>query len=246
MPASAIFLAHPGGGLSSPTLRWALACSLGLHGLLLALGSWQQPTLPAVPQVVQVALSGGRPAAVDNSVRKSVDSAPAPVLPKEKARASGAVLSTPSSREAAPLLVPAASAPVAAGLAPTAESGRPAPSSGQAGSVGERTGAVAREGVNAEVLTQYRLALGLEARRFKRYPRLARERGWEGRVELRIQVLPGGAVVPVVQRGSGFAVLDEQALEMLERAIRATPLPEALRGRSLQLELPIAFSLNDD
>jgi protein TonB len=206
--------------------------------------------LPAVPQVVQVALTGIRPGvAVDNSVRKVVDTPP-PVPSKVPAKAREVAPPAQLRQVTSPVLTSAANkeggAPaLMAASVPTVSSSVASPATSSASS-SERPVGATRDGVAVDTLSQYRLALGLEARRFKRYPRLARERGWEGRVELRIQVLSNGLVVPSVQRGSGFAVLDEQALEMLERAVRATPLPEGLRGRSLQIELPISFSLTEE
>ena len=41
------------------------------------------------------------------------------------------------------------------------------------------------------------------------------------------------------------ALLDEQALEMLGRAVAQTPLPESLRGRHFTVTLPIRFSLEE-
>lgn len=104
-----------------------------------------------------------------------------------------------------------------------------------------------REGVSANDLRQYRLSLAIAARRFKHYPALARERGWEGTVALMLavrshQVTPGVSVV----RSSGHPALDRQAQEMMAQAARVTALPEGLMGRDFQIELPVQFSLDDD
>lgn len=51
-----------------------------------------------------------------------------------------------------------------------------------------------------------------------RYPDLARERGWEGRVELRVTTGPDGRVMgAILSRSSGYAVLDDSALEAVLR-----------------------------
>ena len=95
-----------------------------------------------------------------------------------------------------------------------------------------------------DALRAYTIALGASASRLRRYPPLARERGWEGRVEVAVILLPG-LVVPRVglRRGCGHELLDEQALEIVRGAVAAVPLPEALRGRSAAVRLPIEFSL---
>lgn len=104
-----------------------------------------------------------------------------------------------------------------------------------------------REGVRADDLRQYRLSLAISARRFKHYPALARERGWEGTAEVALDVntlLPVPEVVLV--RSSGRGVLDEQALEMMTQAARVTSLPQSLKGRDFRVLLPVKFSLEGD
>lgn len=125
---------------------------------------------------------------------------------------------------------------VAAPVLPLAQAGGPA--------VGNEAGA--REGVSADDLRQYRVSLASAARRFKRYPALAREQGWEGTAEVAIRfraALPSPDVVLV--RSSGRELLDEQAIDMLAQAARATALPESMRGRDFEIPLPVKFSLDE-
>ncbi len=118
-----------------------------------------------------------------------------------------------------------------------------------AGSVPVSKGASAplREGVSADDLRHYRLSLATAAKRFKRYPGLARERGWEGTVEV---ALMGNALLPdpeiVLVRSSGRSLLDEQALATMAQAARATTLPEGMRGRNFRVQFSMKFGLNDD
>jgi TonB family protein len=94
------------------------------------------------------------------------------------------------------------------------------------------TSNVPSEGASADDLRQYRVALAIAARRFKRYPLLARERGWAGRVEVAVNLSAWqpNPRLSLVQ-SSGHAALDEQALSMIEQASATTTLPESLRGR---------------
>ena len=110
-----------------------------------------------------------------------------------------------------------------------------------------RTSEVVRDGVSAEDMRQYRSAVGKAARRFKRYPALAKERGWEGTVELEM-VFRAALPTPEISlaRSSGYPVLDEQAREMMVKAARATVLPESMRGKDFRFSLPISFELSDD
>ena len=65
---------------------------------------------------------------------------------------------------------------------------RPDPGPVSAQPAGSGVAAVAREGLSADELRHYRMSLASAARRFKRYPLLAKERGWEGTVEVAVNV----------------------------------------------------------
>ena len=93
-------------------------------------------------------------------------------------------------------------------------------------------------------IQQYRISLAKAARRFKRYPALAKERGWEGvvEIELRTSSLLQSPEIDLL-RTSGYLLLDTQALEMVTRAVRVTPIPEGLSGSDFSILLPIRFSL---
>lgn len=84
------------------------------------------------------------------------------------------------------------------------------------------------------------------AKRFKVYPPLARERGWEGTAEIAIET--GSLAAPAeiaLLRSSGKKIIDQAALEMITQAVRATNLPEGLRGQPFRVVLPVQFSLDD-
>ncbi len=99
---------------------------------------------------------------------------------------------------------------------------------------------------NAEGIGEYRLGLAREARRFKRYPTVARENAWTGVVVLMIQGAASSAVPIVsIDQSSGHAVLDAQALEMLEKATRLATLPDSLKGKRFAISLPIHYRLDD-
>ena len=155
-------------------------------------------------------------------------------------------------REPSPLV--ASAAPVAASASDTdAASEAPAPvaqstpvSMSAGGSAGQVSATEVNAGVSADDLRQYRVSLASAARRFRRYPALARERGLEGTVEVAVRftsALPAPDVVVV--RSSGHDLLDEQAQRMMAQAARTTTLPEGLRGRDLEIPLPIKFSLDE-
>lgn len=117
---------------------------------------------------------------------------------------------------------------------------------GDAGSTQPGVSAPASQGLSADDLRQYRMSLAIAARRFKRYPALARERGWEGTSQVAINLI---AALPTPQiallDSSGRKALDEQAVEMITQAARVTELPEVLKGRDFRVVLPVKFSLEE-
>ena len=224
----------------------ALLLSLLLHLLLVFGWRWVPLWVRALPtsgapQAMQVVVSARSAEPSDTRVPTPVPAAarpqaskplaetrvPTPVLAVEK---TSNVLAPAVVR--APVVTQAQESP-AVSLAAAPDSTRGAP-------------AAAGDGVSADGLRQYRIELAGAARRFRHYPAVARSRGWEGVAEVVVSVNVGVPVPSVRLQGtSGHALLDEQALEMLTRAVAATPLPESLRGRSFSVPMPIRFSLEE-
>ncbi|HET7201044.1 MAG TPA: energy transducer TonB [Burkholderiales bacterium] len=98
---------------------------------------------------------------------------------------------------------------------------------------------------DAGLLEAYRLALIDAAKRYKRYPVQAMERGWEGRVEIRVVVDANGAIKnALVKTSSRYQILDAQALDMVKRAFNAlTQVRPAPRGREFTVDVPVIFEL---
>jgi len=83
--------------------------------------------------------------------------------------------------------------------------------------------------------------------RFRHYPRLARERGWEGTAQFTISYMSTQSAPKItLTRSSGYKILDDQGQEMIRRALNVTPLPDDLKGRDFHLPpLGIEFVLQD-
>jgi protein TonB len=104
----------------------------------------------------------------------------------------------------------------------------------------------ARDGVEADALNRYRLALGAEARKARRYPEVSRTRGQEGTAEVYVVLSrAGGSASVIAGKSSGSPTLDEGALVMVRMAAERTPVPPELQGRNLKIPLRIRFSLDD-
>jgi len=98
------------------------------------------------------------------------------------------------------------------------------------------------EGFDPGLLNAYRLALIDAAKRYKRYPPQAMDRGWQGRVEIRVVIGADGTIKrTLVKTSSNYQILDDQALDMVKRAL--TGIPSALRGREFSVDIPVIFEL---
>lgn len=100
------------------------------------------------------------------------------------------------------------------------------------------------DGLDADGVRQYRLALATQARRYKRYPARALEANIGGTVEIRLAVATGGLPQDVqLARSSGNDLLDDAALDMIRKAAPRTTVPELLRSRAFVVSLPVVFDL---
>lgn len=76
------------------------------------------------------------------------------------------------------------------------------------------------------------------------YPRLARRRGWQGVVRLRVRVSPDGRVIEAsVDQSSGYQVLDRAALEAVQ-GWRFTPAVRGGHPVESVVVVPVRFALD--
>jgi TonB family protein len=173
--------------------------------------------------------------------------APAPVraapaakaAPQKPAPAPPILSAEPAKQAAEPaFVVPAQPAPSSAPPALGANvAGLPRPSAAAPAAGGLDPGAVGR----------FRLELMEMAKRYKRYPRIAQDNNWEGRVELRVAIGGDGAISAfTVKKSAGRTVLDDEAQAMLRTAHARITVPPALRGTAFNLDIAVDFYLKDD
>ena len=95
-----------------------------------------------------------------------------------------------------------------------------------------------------EVSLRVRERLNHDLQRQFSYPRLAVQRGWEGEVVLAMRLTASGRIEQVrLAHSSGYAVLDESAIDTLRRVGAVTEAVEWLAGRNLELTLPVLYRL---
>jgi len=101
---------------------------------------------------------------------------------------------------------------------------------------------------DSQALQNYlRGVLQTELARHLRYPRMARERGWQGTVLVGVMIAPNGALIATrLFRSSGYALLDEASLSGLSH-VRSLPMFAVARQTDpVEVILPIQFQLTDN
>jgi TonB family protein len=106
---------------------------------------------------------------------------------------------------------------------------------------------VAKQGLDEEELRSFKLALTKVAARYKWYPPVARERGIEGVVSVRVSIGESGqdTLDVAVIRPSGEPILDHAALQMMWDASRRVETPPQLRGQVFWVVVPVDYRLGD-
>ena len=90
---------------------------------------------------------------------------------------------------------------------------------------------------------RYGREISVEAAKLRKYPPAALSGHMQGSILLSVRVSQSGEVSVSVRRSSGFDVLDNQALLMVNQAVKNVSLPPALKNQTKQLFIPIQFSL---
>ena len=233
---------------------WALAASLVLHAVVLAvrMPEFSGPAEFAAPVIV-AHIVRIEPYVEPPAAQKAPEVAPPkPKAEKPKPRAVekpapvAVPAAEPQAPPPAPVPAPTPAAPPVAAAPPAAEqspaASQPAPEAPRSASAP----AVQVVVPDTTTIAQYRQRLISEAVRYKRYPPRAVDNGWEGDVVLRINVGANGEISEFsVRRGSGHSVLDEQALEMFRRAAPRVPVPPSLRGQEFAFDVRAIYSLKD-
>jgi protein TonB len=81
--------------------------------------------------------------------------------------------------------------------------------------------------------------------KFQRYPKLAQRRGWEGKTLLAIKVTVSGELISKnISISSGFKILDNEAMKMIDRAMPLPVSSKLLSNKILTIYVPIKFEIN--
>jgi periplasmic protein TonB len=208
---------------SDQALHYALVASLALHAAVLIGPPLLQEALvaPAVPPLQSWL------------VEEAVVRVPAPAA-------------KPKTRTPAPVAKPAPVAPAPTPEPPAAAAEKPAPAFEPTLTPRSLAAAAAVSTLpDARVVGEYRERLLGAAEKLKRYPAQARENSWIGQVVVGINVAADGQPSVSLRKGSGYKVLDQQALDMFAQAALEVPVPAALRGRAFTFGVRAIYGLED-
>lgn len=90
--------------------------------------------------------------------------------------------------------------------------------------------------------SNYKGKVAAKLRRAKRYPREARRQNLEGTVRVAFTIAANGSVSGIrVIRSSGHPVLDQAAVEMVQRAAPMPKFPSDIRAANMNLQVPVRF-----
>jgi periplasmic protein TonB len=228
---------------------WAMAGSLTLHLALLFLFPLlgDAPAMRVVPPPLTARLAEPKPpAAAPQSIEPPVQ----PHLAPRPAPAAKAVTQPPARAPQPPARIlsvePAPQAAQPAVAIPAAPAVPAAPAAGTESASAQQPGSAA-SGPDPGTVGQFRLELMKLARGYKKYPRIAQDNSWEGRVELRIAIGEDGAISSLtVKKSTGRAVLDDEAQAMIRAAKSRAAIPPGLRGKAFTLEIAVDFLLKEE
>ena len=210
------------------TFRWsaAVAIAVGLHALLaLMLLHWRAapPVSPAEQSVTMIDLA---PLPMPPLAQPMVK--PAEVKPEVKP----VMKPTPIMRPVVvnhPVAVPIP-APAPTESAPPQQAAAPS--------------AVAPAPPVTDQLANFRAQLAAYLARYKRYPHGSQVKGEEGTAMIRFTLdRQGGVSAARIERGSGHAMLDDEVMALLRRAAPLPATPAAIPANSLDIVVPVQFSL---
>jgi periplasmic protein TonB len=223
---------------------------LGISVLIHGVCYWLSPQLPLPGPVAAPMEIGLRYVPKESAAETAPAPSPRPTPPtatqRPKAVApapSTAVLpASPTPPATVDAAEPNPAPPSPAGAAVPASAAVPSTAGGQTGS--DPTPSASSEPVAPEEAGALQEAVPLAGENPPPvYPRLARQRGWEGEVALQVRVSATGAVEEVwVERSSGHGVLDQAALAAVKRW-RFRPARAGVRSVAGLARVPIEFRL---
>jgi protein TonB len=97
---------------------------------------------------------------------------------------------------------------------------------------------------DSDVWDEYGSNLQKLCERYKKYPEIARRRGWQGAGNVVVRFSAEGKTISIaIEQSTGQESLDNQALEMVRKSLADLPLPPKFKGKAFKLTIPVDFKL---
>ena len=173
---------------------------------------------------------------------------PPQVWPAPQAKPTPLAKAAPKASKPAAVAKPEAvpPAPPVSTTAPAPSPPAPAATASVPGPAAKADPAPAQSSADEGTLAIYRMELMRMARNYKRYPRVAMDNNWEGKVVIRMVIGSNGMISAIsIVNSAGHEILDKQALDMIQKAKPRVQIPSALRGKEFTLEIPVIYSLKE-
>jgi protein TonB len=230
---------------SDRAIAYAVLASIVLHGALLFsfnLRPSQGRSAPLPPIVAHLAPATvpSPPVTKPEPPRPQAKQLPPPPVVKPVPKPTP----TPAPKAAVP--PPRPTPPAPAQSAPPPNPQPAVPSAPPVAAVQPQAAPSGQSSTEADSLQVYRSELIEMAKKYKRYPRVAMDNNWEGRVIVRLVIGANGMISSIqVLSSAGHDILDKQAQEMLQRAKGRVLIPPALRGKDFTIEIPVTYELKE-
>lgn len=98
------------------------------------------------------------------------------------------------------------------------------------------------EDAAAEAMTRYTQVISSWVKKHMQYPKLAAKRGIHGQAMVRIRLQRNGELVwAKMERETGEALLDHEAINVMKRASPMPPAPPDVQGGEMEFLIPVKF-----
>ena len=100
--------------------------------------------------------------------------------------------------------------------------------------------------ISTETFELLRASLGKKLSEYFRYPWLARKKGWQGQVKLRLRIEDSGHLSNIrLYKSSGYSSLDNAALNSLQEIAYLPDAKDWLQGMHYDIVVPVEYHLID-
>lgn len=103
---------------------------------------------------------------------------------------------------------------------------------------------ITMEGKDTQAILRYQDIIKQKIQKARRYPQWARQQKCQGTTALKFTITRNGSIQNIqILRSSGYKILDEEALNTLNRGRPFPRIPEKIPFSEIQMEIHIVFQL---